>query len=117
MHRLYELKVYKKALSFTKSTRDTTKKFPKNEIFGQTAQFRRAADSVALNIAEGAGNRSKKEFAHFLDYSIRSAYECRGCLDIAKENHFIEEQIYEMLQEQLSEIIAMLHGLQTSMKD
>ena len=117
MHRLHELQVYRKALLFTKRVRETTKTFPKNEVYGLTIQFQRAADSVALNIAEGAGNRSKKEFARFLDYSIRSSYECRGCLDIAKENHFIEEHVYGSLHEQVREIVAMLHGLQTSLRN
>lgn len=49
-----------------------------------TSQFRRAADSIILNIAEGAGNRSKVEFLPLLaglGYFIRSGYECVGCID------------------------------------
>ena len=71
MHRFKELDVYRKALTFTRTVRETTRKFPKDELFGLTSQFRRAADSIVLNIAEGAGSSSKKEFAKFLDYSIR----------------------------------------------
>ena len=86
MHNLEELQVYHKALIFTKVVRKIVKVFPKDELFGLISQFKRAADSIVLNIAEGAGNSSNKEFIHFLDYSIRSSFECKGCLDIALEN-------------------------------
>ena len=76
MHKFKELDVYKKALTFTRVVRETSKRFPKDELFVLSSQFRRAADSIVLNIAEGAGNSSKKEFARFLDYSIRSGFEC-----------------------------------------
>ncbi|MBU1297762.1 MAG: four helix bundle protein [Bacteroidetes bacterium] len=82
-----------------------TRTFPKEELYGLTSQFRRAADSIVLNIAEGSGCTSKKEFSQFLGYSIRSGFECIGCLDIALENKFINE-----------EIIAMLDGLQKSLR-
>jgi four helix bundle protein len=69
--------------------------FPRDELFGLISQFKRAADSIVLNIAEGAGNSSNKEFIHFLDYSIRSSFECKGCLDIARENKYIDQADYQ----------------------
>src|SRR5438105_10199300 len=94
MHRLKELLVYKKALKLTNVVRSVTRGFPSEELFGLTAQFKRAVDSVVLNIAEGAGNLSNKEFKRFLNYSIRSGFECIGCLDIALENDLIDESIH-----------------------
>ena len=67
---------------------------------------------MALNIAEGAGNTSNKEFVRFLTYSIRSGFECLGCLDIALENQFINEEAYAATAFSINEIIAMLDGLQ-----
>ena len=115
MHKFSELKVYQKALAFTKTVRKTTKSFPKDEMFGLSAQFRRAADSIVLNIAEGAGNTSKKEFSRFLDYSIRSGFECIGCCDIARENEFLSTLSYSEIVKAVNEIIAMLDGLQKSL--
>jgi four helix bundle protein len=109
------LHVYQKALEFTKVVRKATKSFPKDELFGLISQFRRASDSVVLNIAEGAGNSSKKEFARFLDFSIRSGFECIGCLDIAIANDYIEKENYEKLLSDINEIIAMLYGLKKSL--
>jgi four helix bundle protein len=115
MHNFRELKAYGKALGFTKTVRLTTTKFPKDELFSLTSQFRCAADSIVLNIAEGAGNRSDKEFAKFLDYSIRSGHECIGCIDVALANEFISEKSHKSLFGEVDEIIAMLIGFQRSL--
>jgi four helix bundle protein len=95
--------------------RETTKRFPKDELFVLSSQFRRAADSFVLNIAEGAGNPSKRRFARFLDYSIQSGFECLGCLDISLENKFIEISDHTTMAEQANELIAMSYGLKKSL--
>jgi four helix bundle protein len=116
LHNLEELQVHHKALIFTKVIRKIVKSFPKDELFGLISQFKRASDSIVLNIAEGAGNSSNKGFIHFLDYSIRSSFECKGCLDIALENNFINETEHQKLISELNELIAMLFGLQKHLK-
>jgi four helix bundle protein len=95
--------------------RKATKSFPKDELFGLISQFRRASDSIVLNIAEGAGNSSKKEFARFLDFSIRSGFECIGCLDIALPNDYLDTENCERLLFAVNEIVAMLYGLKKSL--
>ncbi len=115
MHKFKDLQVYKKALHYTKFVRQSTKKFPREELFGLTSQFRRAPDSIALNIAEGAGNSSTKEFSKFLGYSIRSGFECLGCSDIAMENDLLDIPTYTELSNRANELIAMLYGIQKSL--
>jgi four helix bundle protein len=115
MEKFRTLHVYQKALEFSRITRRVIRNFPKDEMFGLTSQFRRASDSIVLNIAEGAGNSSKKEFARFLDFSIRSGFECIGCLDIAYSNNFADKEHYEQLLSAVNEIIAMLYGLKKSL--
>ncbi len=114
MHRFKDLNVYQKALEFTKFLRNVTSFFPKEETYGLVAQFRRAADSIVLNIAEGAGNSEPKEFSRFLGYSIRSGFECIGCADIAVRNGYITEVTYGETIERANELVAMLHGLRKS---
>ncbi len=115
MHNFRKLKLYEKTLEFTKTVRTVTKTFPKDELFVLTAQFRRAADSIVLNIAEGAGNRSDKEFAKFLDYAIRSGHECIGCLDVALANGFCTEKVHHETFLVVDEVIAMLIGFQRTL--
>ena len=58
-----DLNVYKKGLDMVKNVYAMSKKFPKEEMFGLTNQFRRAATSIVLNIAEQLGYASKEESA------------------------------------------------------
>ncbi len=115
MHKYEDLKVYQKALVYTTIVRSASKDFPKDELYSLTSQFKRAADSIVLNIAEGAGNYSDKEFARFLTYSVRSGFECKGCVDIAFINGYINEKIKQHLLDDVNEIIAMLDGLYKSL--
>lgn len=112
MHNFKKLKVYDKAIDLGCEVRKLIKKYPKEEMFALSQQFRRAVDSIALNIAEGSGNSSNKELSRFLDYSIRSAYECICCLDISLKNEFIMTKQYDVMFSQTDEVIAMLIGLQ-----
>ncbi len=60
-----ELEVWKDAIEFVTRIYEATTFFPKSETYGLTAQMRRAAVSVASNIAEGAARNSDKEFIQF----------------------------------------------------
>ncbi len=116
MHDFRKLDVYKRALLLTKRVRRVTAKFPREELFGLTSQFCRASDSIVLNLAEGAGCSSKKEFAKFVGYSTRSGYECGGCEDIAVELEYISKDDYRELLDETNQIVAMLIGLQRSLQ-
>ncbi len=116
MHDFRKLEVYRRALKFTRTIRRITSKFPKEEMFVLTPQYRKAADSIVLNIAEGAGCSSKKEFSKFLGYSIRSGYECGGCADIAATQNYIDPKEYQAVTEETNEIVSMLVGLQRTVR-
>jgi four helix bundle protein len=61
-----DLRVWQQAIEMALQVYKTTELFPKHEIYGLTQQMRRAAVSVASNIAEGKGRWSAKDFRHFL---------------------------------------------------
>ena len=75
------LDVWKKAIEFVIAVYNATDHFPKEERFGLTSQLRRAAVSIPANIAEGAGRKWLREFAHFLSTSQGSASERYGTVD------------------------------------
>jgi four helix bundle protein len=75
-----DLLIWKEGRVLVKEIYQFSKSFPKDEVFGLTSQIRRASLSVPLNIAEGAGRNSNKEFAHFLDIAYGSLYEIDTCL-------------------------------------
>ncbi len=62
-----------------------TDSFPPSERYGLTSQLRRAAFSVAANIAEGVAKRGNREFRRFLDISIGSLSEISYALQLAKD--------------------------------
>ena len=69
-----------------------------------------------MNIAEGAGRKTQKDFSRFLDNAVGSGYECLSCLDIALQNKLIDHPTYDLLNSAFDEVIAMTVGLQKSLK-
>jgi len=65
------LQVYQKALQFIDKVYLLTSSFPQFEMYTLTSQFRRAANSIALNIGEGSGG-TKKEFIRYIGIAYRS---------------------------------------------
>jgi four helix bundle protein len=57
---------WRKATDLARAIYRATQKVPKDELYGLTSQMRRAAVSVAGNIAEGKGRYSRRKFAQFL---------------------------------------------------
>lgn len=109
------LKVYQKALDYVDLVYTYTDDFPKNEIYGLTSQFKRAANSIALNIGEGSGG-TKNEFVNFIRISYRSMVECVVCTTLAYRRKFINEKQFLESRTKLLEIAKMLSGLKRSIK-
>jgi len=98
--RFEELEIFHLALDFEDRAYTTTRKFPTEEKFDLTSQARRAANSVALNIAEGSGRGTTKDFSHFLDIAVGSTFEVGTCFFLAKKHGYISEQeLHDMKKE------------------
>jgi four helix bundle protein len=83
-------------------------KFPKEERFELTSQLLRAALSVPLNIVEGCGRQTDKDFAHFLNTSLGSVNEVDYCCYAAYELNYLTEQDYNTVNKLVNEVRAML---------
>jgi four helix bundle protein len=79
MQKYEGLLAWQRARELVLGVYDATSTWPASERYGLTAQLRRAAVSVAANIAEGSAKRGPKEFRRFLDMAIGSLAEV-GCL-------------------------------------
>src|SRR5215210_3696863 len=99
-----KLDVWGRAVDFVTLIYRATDSFPKEEKFGLTSQIRRAAVSIPANIAEGAGRKSSKEFAHFLSNAQGSASEVETELLIARRLGFLSEGNYQGLRAALDDI-------------
>jgi len=111
MHNLKELKIWHKAMDMVTEVYRLTADFPKEEKYGLTSQIRRAAVSVASNIAEGAGRNSDKEFVYFLGVSNGSSYELQTQLMLSKRFNLMDERVDPILDE-INQLQKMNYTLQ-----
>ena len=111
MQNYKDLKVWEKSHHFTLQVYEVTKTFPKEELYSSTNQLRRAASSVAANIAEGCGKNSQAEFAHFLNISLGSANEAEYFLILSKDLTYLNEDNFTILSTIINEVKAMLIAL------
>lgn len=105
------LNVWKQAVELTLLIYQGTGKFPLEERYSITDQMRRAATSVATNIAEGAARNSKREFARFLHMAQGSLSELDTQLEIVKRLGYLNDESWRILDDRMNEIDKMLSGL------
>ena len=79
------LVVWQKAHQFVLAAYQLTRSFPKEETYGLTSQFRRAAVSIAANVAEGFRKRGPADKLRFLNMAQGSAEECRYYLILSRD--------------------------------
>jgi len=115
MHKYRELKVWQRGMKFTVTVYRETRQWPSEERFGLIGQIRRAACSIPMNIAEGAGNDSDKEFCRYLEMALRSSYEVMTAIDIGRGLEFLPDVRADSLLQEADEIAAMLVGLMKSL--
>jgi four helix bundle protein len=77
------LKVWQEAMSVAEEAHRLTVRFPRDEVYGMTSQIRRAAVSIAANIAEGHGRENSGSFIQFLRVSQGSLKELETHLMLA----------------------------------
>ncbi len=94
-----------------------TMNFPKEEVYGITSQMRRAAVSIASNIAEGAGRQSNKEFVQFLCVAAGSASELSTQLVISSRIGICSHDEFASLNTTVGSVSRMLQGLIRSIRE
>jgi len=78
----WQLEVWQRGMNYVVRIYEFSADMPADERYNLTSQLRRAAVSVPLNIAEGAGCTSAAEFGRFLGYAYRSLKEVDTCLEL-----------------------------------
>ena len=111
MHNFKELKVWQLSRDLVKEIYEVTAEFPSSEKYGLVSQLRRCTVSVPTNIAEGSGRNTDKDFAHFLNISLGSAYELETLLILSFDVNLISEDMLNKFSTKISEIQKMTFGL------
>jgi len=105
------LNVWKQAVELSLLIYQTTDKFPAQERYSITDQMRRAATSIATNIAEGAARKSRREFARYLHMAQGSLSELDTQIEIVKQLGYLRDESWRILDGRMNEIDKMLSGL------
>ena len=102
------LKTWQAAHRLALAVYRTTASYPREEVYGLTGQSRRAAASIAANLAEGVGRNSQKELARFARISLGSANELDYHLLLASELTYLSSDEHADLPEQVDHLRRML---------
>ena len=114
--RFEKLETWELARSFTTEIYKITRQFPKEEIFGLSSQLRRAAISVALNIAEGSDRKSDMEFKRFLRMALSSLEEVITGLYIALDQKFLSREDFNSLYQRGNSLAKKINALIKALK-
>ncbi len=111
-----DLQVWQKAMDAVVECYKLTREFPKDELYGLTSQLRRAAVSVAANIAEGHARPHTAEFLQFIGIAYGSLSELQTHIEIAKRLGYLATQSAATVLTTTNEIGRMLNGLENSLR-
>jgi four helix bundle protein len=106
-----DLRVWQHAMDLAEEIYRLTERFPKYELYGLTSQLRRAAVSVASNIAEGKGRQTDKDFVNFLYHARGSLLEVETQIQLARRLKYLTEKDEETFLERTKSIGQQLAGL------
>lgn len=88
-YKFESLEVWQLAVAYVDEMYALTEYLPQSEKYNLSSQLRRAATSIALNIAEGSTSQSDAEHARFLGLSIRSLIETVACQHLI--HHYLQD--------------------------
>jgi len=106
-----DLLVWQRAMDVAVTTYELTRRYPRDELFGLTSQSRRAAASVAANIAEGYGRATRQAYLNFLRIARGSLKELETHLILAERVGLASPEPTKALLDQTDELGRMLHSL------
>ena len=116
MKRHERLEAWQAAHQLVLVTYRLTKSFPREELYGLTSQARRAAFSVAANIAEGSAKKGPREFRRFLDIAVGSLAELAYIFQLVKDLDLIEPAKWSELDQAREKTGRLTWGLYRSVR-
>lgn len=104
-----DLIVWQRAIELVVEIYKLTEDFPREEIYGLTAQMRRSAVSIPSNIAEGRFRGTKKDYSQFLRIAYGSGAELETQIEISRRLPKTKELDYLKASSLLEEVMKMLN--------
>jgi four helix bundle protein len=110
-----DLIVYQKSYKLSLEIYQTTKNYPKEEIYGLISQMRRSSVSIPCNIAEGYRRGHRKEYIQFLHMAHGSCGELETLISLSHDLTMIDTNTFEKLYSMQEEVSKLLNGLISSL--
>jgi four helix bundle protein len=111
-----ELEVWQLAMQVVVDCYGLTQRFPQNELYGLTAQVRRATVSVPSNIAEGHNRHTRRAFLNHVNLALGSLAELETQLEIGVRVRYLTRQQVCEVSEKAARVGQMLRRLQQSLE-
>nr|WP_298995313.1 four helix bundle protein [uncultured Polaribacter sp.] len=108
--------IWQKSMDLGEEMNLLTNNFPQKEVYNLSSQLRRASDSVALNISEGAILQSNAEYRKFLGYSIRSLAEVVTCLHKAIRREYLSKEEFQKYYSECYHLMNMTIAYRNKLK-
>jgi four helix bundle protein len=115
-HSYKDLIVWQKAKALVVEVYRVTDAFPQSERYGLQSQLRRAAVSIASNIAEGQGRLTNGEFVQFLGNARGSLLEVETQFAIALDLDVVSKSKFDRIEKLTAEVLRLLNALITSLR-
>lgn len=116
IHSFTDLNAWKEGHKLVLMIYETTKLFPKEEIFALINQMRRCVVSITSNIAEGFSRQSYKEKIQFYSIALGSVTELQNQLLISRDIGYINKKQFQDIAEQSVKVHKIINGLIKSSK-
>ena len=111
-----DLVVWQRAMTLAEQVYEITKSFPKEEIYGLTSQMRRAAVSIASNVAEGHARQTRGEFLQSLGHARGSLAELHTQVTLAARLSLLSQADERTLSDSIAAVGRPLNGLRKSLR-
>lgn len=116
MRRFRNIVAWQKADDLAVWIYQLTNAFPKSEDYGLTSQMRRAAVSVAANIAEGSARATLKDYVHFLFIAKSSLSELEYYLHLSHRLGYLDSDKYDIQEEASRVLYGLIQHVQNQMQ-
>ena len=117
VHSYQDLVVWQKAMTLAAVCYRKTRSFPRSEVFGLTAQIRRAAASIPANIAEGYGREHTGSYIHHLRISQGSLKELETHVLLAQTVELMDSEDAQQVLDASEEVGKLLRSLIRALQD
>jgi len=106
-----DLNIWKLGVEIVEDVYKLTKSFPKDELYGLSAQMKRCAVSIPSNVAEGFARKHNKEYKQFLYITLGSCAELETQIEIASSLEYIKEEEKKNSLEKINHVTRMVMNL------